>query len=134
VQQNATASLGLLGARNTVFFTVYRVRSEPVAGAQEQISSLAALTDNTQTGGGIAWTHNLAPSLSLNTTADLLRTVANPPQVGKTTQGSVQSTLSSPIAPNTTAFAGARYQHLRSDLSTSYTEVAVFVGLTHTFH
>ena len=134
VQQSASASLGLLGARNNVFFTVFRLRSEPVAGAEEQVSALAALNDNTQTGGSVAWTHNLTPSLSLNTTADVLRTVANPPQVGKTTQGTVRATLTSPIAANTTVYAGARYQRLHTDLSTGYNETAVFVGLTHTFH
>ena len=61
----------------------------------------------------------------------MLRTVANPPQVGKTTQGIVRTTLTSPVAPNTTAYAGARYQHLKSDVATNYNEVAVFVGLTH---
>ena len=135
LQQSASASLGLLGARNSVFFTVYRLRSEPVAGAEQPISGqLAAFNNNTQTGGGIAWTHKLAPSLSLNTSADVLRTVANPPQVGKTTQGSVRTTVTSPLAANTTAYAGARYQRLTSDVATSYNEVAVFVGLTHTFH
>jgi uncharacterized protein (PEP-CTERM system associated) len=135
VQQSATASLGLLGARNSVFFTVFRLRSEPVAGAEQPVSGqLAAFNDNTQTGGGIAWTYKLTPSLSLNTTADGLRTVANPPQVGKTNQGSVRTTLTSPVTANTTVYAGARYQRLHSDVATDYNEVAVYVGLTHTFH
>ena len=54
VQQSASLSFGLLGARNSVFFTVYRLRSEPVAGASEPVSgSLGALDDNTQTGAAL---------------------------------------------------------------------------------
>jgi uncharacterized protein (PEP-CTERM system associated) len=106
-----------------------------VAGVEEP---LAAFNDNnTQTGGGVAWTLRMTPSLSLNTSADVLRTVANPPQAEKTTQGTLRTTLTTPVAANTTVYAGARYQRLRSDLSTvstSYNEAAVYVGLTHTFH
>jgi len=134
ILQTATASLGLLGARNNVFFTIFRVRSEPVANAEEPVAGLAGLNDNTQTGGGITWTYNLTPSLSLNTSANVLRTVENAPQAGKTNQGSVVTTLTSPIATNTTAYVGARYQQLHSDVSTNYNEYAVFVGLTHIFH
>ena len=37
VQQSASLSFGLLGARNSVFFTVFRLRSEPVAGAEQPV-------------------------------------------------------------------------------------------------
>ena len=83
-----------------------------------------AFNNNTQSGGSITWTHNLTPSLSLNTEADYLRTVANPPAVGKTNQGIVRATFTTPIATNTTAYAGARYQQLRSDVSSNYNEYA----------
>jgi uncharacterized protein (PEP-CTERM system associated) len=135
VQQSASASFGLLGARNSVFFTAYRLRSEPVQGASEPASgALGALDSNSQTGGGIAWAYKVTPSLSLDTTADVLRTVAIPPQVGKTTQNIVRTTLTSPVAPNTTAYVGARYQHLKSDVATNYNEVAILVGVVHIFH
>jgi uncharacterized protein (PEP-CTERM system associated) len=132
---NATASLGLLGARNSIFFTIFRVRNEPVATATGSLpDSLAILNNNTQTGGGITWTHNLTPSLSLNTSADVLRTVANASLEGTTKQGTFQAALTTPIATNTTVYAGARYQLAHSDVAASYHEAAVFVGLTHSFH
>ncbi len=134
IEQSANASIGLLGARNDVFFSVYRLRNEPVANVPEVVGGLAGLNDNTQTGGGITWTHRMSSSLSLNTSADFLRTVSNPPLVGKTNQGTVRTALTTPIATNTTVYAGARYQQLHSDVTPNYTEYAVFVGLTHVFH
>jgi uncharacterized protein (PEP-CTERM system associated) len=135
VLTSANASVGLLGARNSIFFSIYRLRNEPVATATGSLpDSLARLNNNTQTGAGITWTHNLTPSLSLNTSADLLRTVANPPLVGTTKQGTFRTALTTPISTGTTVYAGARYQVARSDVIAAYHEAAVFVGLTHVFH
>jgi uncharacterized protein (PEP-CTERM system associated) len=134
IEQSASASMGLLGARNSIFFSIFRLRSESVAAATGPAPGVNALNNNTQSGGSITWTHNVTPSLSLNTEADYSRTVAIPPAVGKTNQGAVRATFTTPIATNTTAYAGARYQQLHSDVSPSYHEYAIFVGLTHIFH
>jgi uncharacterized protein (PEP-CTERM system associated) len=113
LQENATASLGLLGARNKVFLSVFRARSQPIAGAGiPLLGLLSSLTNNTQTGGSIVWTHNLTPSLTLNASADVLRTVANAPDVGETKQGILRLTLATPLSANTSAYAGARYQRV----------------------
>jgi uncharacterized protein (PEP-CTERM system associated) len=134
IEQSFSASVGLLGARNEVFFTVFRLKSEPVANAPGAVEGLAALNNNTQSGGGITWTHRLSSSLSVNTSANYLRTVANPPQVGISKQGYLVTTFTTPIATNTTAYWGGRYQQLHSDVTPGYNEYAVFVGLNHIFH
>jgi uncharacterized protein (PEP-CTERM system associated) len=134
LQQSATASLGLLGARNSVFFSTFHLRSEPIAGAGNAPEGLlSSLSNNTQTGGSIIWTNNLTPSLALNASADVLRTVANPPFVGTTSQDTLRLTLTTPISANTSAYAGARYQRSRSDVANDYSEAAVYVGMSHTF-
>jgi len=94
---------------------------------------LSSLTNNTQTGGSIVWTHNLTPSLTLNASADVLRTVANAPDVGETKQGILRLTLATPLSANTSAYAGARYQRLRSDITRDYDETAVYIGMSHIF-
>jgi uncharacterized protein (PEP-CTERM system associated) len=134
LQENASASLGLLGARNNAFFSVFRLRSEPIAGTGVALEgALSSLSNNTQTGGSLVWTHNLTSALALNTSADLLRTVANAPFEGKTTQGSLRLTLTAPLSANTSAYVGGRYQRLRSDITKDYDEAAVYVGMSHVF-
>jgi len=62
-----------------------------------------------------------------------LRTVANAPLDGTTRQGVARVTVSTPLSPRSSAFAGARYQLLRSDVRPDYEEAAVFVGLSYAF-
>ena len=134
LQESETATLGLLGAHNSIFFSIFRLHSEPIAGSGMTLDGLlSAAANNTQTGGSIVWTHNLTPSLVLNTSGDFLRTIANAPDVGKTTQGDLRLTLTTPLSANTSAYAGARYQRLRSDVTTGYNEAAVYVGMSHIF-
>jgi hypothetical protein len=69
-----------------------------------------------------------------------MRTVSNAQLAGTTKQGSVRATITTPLSLLTAVYAGLRYQVLRSSFNdlgvpfaTNYDEVAVFVGLTHTF-
>jgi uncharacterized protein (PEP-CTERM system associated) len=130
---------GLIGARNTLFLTVYRVRSEPVVSSTASTldALLLAQTDNTQTGAGLIWTHQLTALYSLSTGLDWSRTTANQ---SIATQGNVNSrqgtfhiAISAPLSPLTNLFAGARYQRLWSDVNSGYREAAVFAGITHLF-
>ena len=139
LQEQANASLALIGARNTLLFSVFRAHSEPVAGAGIPLEGLvSSIANNTQTGGSVAWTHKLTPSLTLTAGADVLRTVANAPDTGKTNQGTLRVGLSTPLSPNTSIYASTRYQRLSSDtttaaIATPYTEYAISVGMNHTF-
>jgi uncharacterized protein (PEP-CTERM system associated) len=91
------------------------------------------LTNNTQYGGNVVWSHSLTPLLILTASVDASRTVDNAQQ-GTTRQASVRAGLTSPISPKTDIYGGLRFQILRSDVSTDYDEAAVFVGISHRFY
>jgi len=132
---SAQGSVGLLGVRNTLFFNAYYHKNEAITAAGNVAPDPASgLTNNTQSGGSVVWTHNLSPLLILTSTLDYSHTVALPPQSVRTDQGALTVVLSRPISPLTSIHAGARYQSLRSDVRTDYTEAAVFVGFDHRFN
>ncbi|MGH8850162.1 MAG: TIGR03016 family PEP-CTERM system-associated outer membrane protein [Casimicrobiaceae bacterium] len=134
LQESQSASVGLLGVRNTVLLTIFNVRSEPIAPSGNALPpTLAGATNNRQTGASVLWSHKFTPSLVLDTTIDRFRTVANEPFEGKTNQTAARIVLSSPLSAKTTVFAGARYQTLNSDVAFDYNETAAFIGFTHTF-
>lgn len=134
LQESATASAGLIGARNSVVFTVFYLRSEPIAGSGNPLPpQFAAGNDNTQTGASAAWSLRVTPSVAFSAIVQGSRTEANAPLDWSTRQGSARFVVSSPLSARTTAFAGARYQVFRSDISSDYDEAAVFVGLNHMF-
>lgn len=132
--ESTSATLGLLGARNSAFLTGFYARSEPISGAGTPLPPiLAGGTNNTQKGVGLTWTHNFTALLTLTATAIGLQTVANAPLVGKTSQGIVTVSATRSLSPDTRVFAGARYQKANSDVATDYTEAAIFAGLFYTF-
>jgi uncharacterized protein (PEP-CTERM system associated) len=99
---------------------------------------VSSISNNTQTGGSVVLTHNLTPSLTLTASGDVLRTVANAPDIGKTNQGTLRLSLATPISANTSVYATTRYQRFRtdvntSDIATAYTEFAISVGMSHRF-
>jgi uncharacterized protein (PEP-CTERM system associated) len=134
LQQYVGGTIGLIGARNTVFMTAYSARNEPIAASGAVLPPLLATgNNNVQNGGTIVWTHQLTPSLSSLFSADGQQTLARGGSVGNTKQGLVRFVLSTTLTPSTTAFAGARYQALQSDVSSDYIEAAVFVGIGYRF-
>ncbi len=134
LQESLLGTVGLLGARNTVFVSAYRQRNEPISAAGTVLPSLFSLFENnTQTGGSIVWSHSLTPVLTLTGSVDGSRTVAND-RPGTSKQASVRATLTQTVSVLTSVYAGVRYQNLRSDVSANYNEAAVFVGVNHRFH
>lgn len=131
--QQQSATVGLLGARNSIFFNVFNVLSEPITASGNVLPpSLFSANANTQTGGSIVWTNRLTQAVNLTATFTVLRTVANPPLEFRTNQGYAQVSLSTPITARTTGFVGARYQSLSSDIaSTDYNEAAAFIGFNY---
>ena len=133
--QSASATVGLIGVRNTLFVNAFYSKNESITAAGTVVPiPTSGLTNNTQTGGSIVWTHNLSPLLVLTTTLDYLHTQALPPQTVRTEQGAFTMVLSRPISPRTSVHAGARYQSLRSDIRADYEESAIFVGFDHRFN
>ncbi len=139
LQEQASASVGLIGARNSIFFSAFHLRQRPLASAGNDLPGfIAAQNNNTQEGVSAVWTHSLAPTMTFALMGNVARGESDVPpsgngNVGTTRQGSLSATLTSPLSANTSASAGVRYQVLRSDLATSYTEAAAFVALNHTF-
>ncbi len=134
LQESASATYGILGVRNSIFFSVYRNRTEPITGSGVAIPpQLGGFSDNTEYGGGAVWTYALTATASLSLSGDAVRTEANEPFTGRSDQWSLRLTLTRPISPRTTAYAGARYVSFDSNLQDGYREAAVFVGASHTF-
>jgi uncharacterized protein (PEP-CTERM system associated) len=134
LEERASATVGLIGARNTLFMSAYRLRTQPLSGSGVVLPpAFDLLNNNTQTGAGVAWTYRLSGTSTFNAAADYLHTAANPPLEGESDQATLRMVWTTSISPNTSAYAGARYQSLRSDFNDPTRELAGYVGLTHTF-
>jgi uncharacterized protein (PEP-CTERM system associated) len=133
LQELATATVGLLGARNRVLFTAFRLRTEQITGAGAVPPILGAFVDQTQLGGSIVWTHSLTPTFTFNGTAIYQHSEANSPRTGSTRQGSVVATLVSRLSPQLSVHAGLRFQNLESDIANPYREAAIFAGLSYIY-
>lgn len=132
LEEAASLTGSLLGARNTLVGSVYRTKSEPITGSGDDIP-IPGLIDNTQTGAFLIWTHALSGSASLTARAEGSRTKANDAAIGAATQWAFNLSLNRSISPRTTFVAGARYQGGDSDFGADYREAAVYVGVTYTY-
>jgi uncharacterized protein (PEP-CTERM system associated) len=135
LQESQSASVGLLGARNTVVLAIFNVRSQPVSASGDALTPLSLGNDNNrQTGVSLLWSHKLTPSLATDATIERFRTVANPPFEARSNQTAVRFVFTATLSAKTTMFAGARYQIVSSDaVGTAYNEAAAFVGVNHNF-
>ncbi len=134
LQESVQGTVGLLGARNSVFVTAYRTRSEPITSADISTADLPSFfLNNTQTGANIVWTYKLTPLYLLTTSGDWVRTVDNSDLGGSSYQFTFRSVVSAPLSPVTIVYAGVRYQHLTSNITFGYNETAVLVGINHIF-
>jgi uncharacterized protein (PEP-CTERM system associated) len=139
--ESETATFGILGARNTVFVNGYRSRNQPVPGTPSDVLTplFTTLLDNTQIGANVVWTHNLAANLSSALSGGWSRTTQNGGEFqsatnnGTTTLYTANWTLTQKLTALTSILGGLRYQDSHSDVTTSYREYAVFVGVTHRF-
>lgn len=142
LQQSATASLVLIGALNSLSFTIFRVESEAVSGAGNVLPpALQFGQNNTQTGGGVAFSHRLTAFTSLTanvtystTTADTTSTVAL--AGNRSTNGSATLNLSTQFGPKTSGSTGVSYSRSRfpgdTNIGTS-SALNVFASVSHTF-
>ena len=133
--ETAQATAGILGARNSIFFTVFRSRNQPVEGSDVlQIPNLAAnIQDSTQVGANVAWTRQLASDLSLVATLDWTRSTSNLADGERTRQFTANAVLSRTLSPRLSIHGGARFQESRSDIAEDFHEAAVFFGATYLF-
>ena len=142
LQQSASASLVLIGALNSLSFSIFDVQSEAISGAGNVLPpALQFGQNNTQTGGGVAFSHRLTAFTSLTanvtystTTADTTSTVA---LAGNRSQnGSASLTVSTQFGPKTNGSAGVNYSRSRfpgdTNIGTS-SALNVFASVSHTF-
>ena len=133
LEQRQSATVGLFGVRNSIFLTVYNVKSEPISAAGTPLPpSFSFGNDNTQTGGDMVSTNRLTQAVNLARTLSAYRTVGDGPLSGTTYEGMAEVTLSMPFSARTTGVIGARYQSLSSDVTAGYNESAVYVGISYT--
>jgi uncharacterized protein (PEP-CTERM system associated) len=130
--QQASTSIGLLGVRNAIFLTLFHVRTNAIVSTTD-VAAISQVNDNTQLGGTLVWTHNLASNLSFVASGTAARTTGNGAQAGSTRQGTINLSLSSALGPKTSISAGARYFIVRSDLADDIHESAIFVTVSHVF-
>jgi len=133
LQQAFQASVGLIGARNTIFITGYRNRSEPVLSASPLSDLSNSQFNNTQVGTNVVWTEKLSALYKLTTSADWVRTTDNSDTGLRSTQVTLTSIVSFAISPLTTLYAGARYQRFISNVNDSDREAAAIFGINHLF-
>jgi uncharacterized protein (PEP-CTERM system associated) len=131
------AVVGLLGARNNVYLSVFRLRNQSLLSLAADIPNFLPSNDYTQTGANVTWSNRLSPTMTLSTQLNASHTTGN--LVGgdtraRTNNGSVIVSLSTPLSQLTDFYAGARYQLLRSNLQNDAEEAAIFVGILHRFH
>ncbi len=70
LNQNLSATMGLLGSRNSLFVTVYRYDTQPISGSGVILPPVFGFgNDNTQLGVNVVWSHNLTPLTVLNLAA-----------------------------------------------------------------
>jgi uncharacterized protein (PEP-CTERM system associated) len=143
LQNNAVVTMGLLGARNSIFLNGTYLRQEPIAGSGDPLPpELSGLNDNTQYGANLIWTHQLTPLVTVGANLGWARTISNDPIVLPGFEGALERTnltavralVSRPLSPRTTVYAGARYQRQTSNLpGNDYSEAAAFAGLNYQF-
>lgn len=125
------AGVVLSGTRDTLALGAFRARSEDASQGVPAVTT-DPLTNNVQYGASAELTHRLTPTFTVNVGADWSRiTSILTPE--RSIQRSARLRITLQAAPRTTAFAGARYRDLDSNVATAGTERAAFIGLDHTF-
>lgn len=143
--EQASAAFTLIGVRNTASLNLFRYRQEPITATGVTLPpSFLAQQNNTQIGGSLNFTHNLAPDLSLLANASYFDTSYEAPLTGSSSTFALRAQLNNRLTTKTTAFAGTRYQLFRNNVSglagglvlgapTRANEVAIFAGINHLF-
>lgn len=126
-----SASVGLIGVRNSVVLSGFYIRTEDVPDSAFLATGLAA-NNNLQYGIGLTFSHRLSLALSLGATIDWSRIRALDAS-DTTTQRGARLQVNLQASPKTGAVFGARYRKLDSTLAIPGHEVAVYVGLDHRF-
>jgi uncharacterized protein (PEP-CTERM system associated) len=141
LQTSISASAVLIGLRNSLAFNVFYLKSDAISGTGSVLPpALQFGQNNTQTGGGVSFSHRLSGMTNLTASATYSRTTTNN-SVGAfadtgSNNGYVGVGLSTQLGPKTTGSLGANYQRFvpTGNLDTRTTSaVNVVAGVNHVF-
>jgi len=141
LQQSGTLSLVLIGALNSLSFTLFNVKSEAISGTGNVLPpALAFGNNNTQTGGGVSYSHRLSGSTNLSANLTYSTTTATastgPIANSKSNNSSGAVTLSTTFGPKTSGSTGVSFSQSRFPNSPTLgttSALNVFAGVSYTF-
>ena len=131
LQRMQSASVALVGARNTVTLQATASRTERADQLTTGFDDLSSAREVRQRGLSLAWAHRLTPSSSINVTGAYQRSMGDL-AAQQTTLKSISAAWSSPLGPRSNVSAGARHTEFESS-SVPYDENAVFAAIRIAF-
>ncbi len=126
-----SASLGLIGVRNSLVLSGFYIRTEDLPDAAVLATGLAG-SNNVQYGTGLTFSHRLSMAISLGATIDWSR-IRSLDATDVTSQRGARVQVSLQASPKTGAVFGGRYRKLDSTVAIPGHESAVYFGLDHRF-
>jgi uncharacterized protein (PEP-CTERM system associated) len=131
----AFGSFGILGVRNSVFFSTFYSETKPLFGRGEIVPPLLeARNDIEQIGAGVSWSYTLSSASSITASLSYDVSRSQEPFDQKTKRTLFDLNWNRTISPKTNVYAGARWQHSDSEEGLlDYTETAVFAGFNYRF-
>ena len=141
LQESVTASVALIGVRNTITFSVFYLKSDAISGTGAVLPpALQFGQNNTQTGGGVSLSHSLTGLTNLTASASYNRTTANttegPLSSARTNNAYANINLNTQFGPKTSGTAGVGYSWSGfpgSLISEDTSAWNIFAGINHTF-
>ena len=132
--KQVNASAALLGARNSIVFSVFWGNSENVGQPGITLPGALALNSNfTSTGGAVDYTYKLSPKSTVDALLTRTYTHANVQPSFDTTQDLLRLMITTQLDVKTTGGVGVRTQRIVSTGIPDVIEHAIFATLNHTF-
>ena len=141
LQQTATLSAVWVGVRNSLTFTLFNSQNEAISGSGSALPPAFAFgSDNTQTGGGINYSHSLSGLTNL--VASVTYSTTKPTNTNSSVSNlrsnnfNASVGISTQFTPKTTGAAGVTYfvfQTPGADNFGTQTTASLFASISHNF-
>ena len=142
LQQTANVSFVVIGVRNSVTFSLFHTTSEALSGTGSVLPpALQFGQNNTQDGGGIAYSRSLSGFTNFGASANYSWTKSNLTEGAlantRARNAYVSANLNTRLGPKTTCTGGLSYTKYESPDTTNFgnntDSVNVFASISHTF-
>jgi len=142
LQDSASASLVLIGVRNSLAFNVYYLKSQAISGTGSVLPPVLQFgQNNTQTGGGVSLSHRLSGLTNLTASATYSTTTSNTTEGlfadARSNNGYVSLDLGHQLGPKTNVSTGVNYTRFvprgGANATTTSSSVNLYAGINHTF-